>query len=267
MSKVETMVGRLNQDANDQQRSLRKRAGEILWKMYGPQRTNKVAFSVWKQALDTAKAEASLRATEDLMMQLETARMAEEQAKHTLETDGSELQKQLAGKFDDMEAEREARMIELQDSAKSMDDLREQLERANEAEEAARRSGSEDAIKAAKDAKMAASRKMAERMWKMYGPQTTLLVAWQSWTRVCEVARLEAADQKYKEMKSTMGKSIGEKLYKMFGPMSLLLETFAGWVRALEMTSDDELRGELARAKAAQIEAQASGQQDAIIAA
>ena len=55
MSKVDAMMARLNNDADDKQRSLRKKAVEILWKMYGPQKTRQVALSVWKEALDIAR--------------------------------------------------------------------------------------------------------------------------------------------------------------------------------------------------------------------
>lgn len=41
----------------------------------------------------------------------------------------------MAANLNAMEAERESRMAELQDTAKGMDELREQLERAKEAEE------------------------------------------------------------------------------------------------------------------------------------
>merc|ERR1711990_108473 len=110
----------------------------MLWKLYGPQRRLSVGFHIWKEIVVDEKDLKVKKAAEDLLVQLAEARTAEQEARDALTLDKDEVRQELAHQLESFHAERESHKNILESSMKGMDELREQLDAARAAEDAAR---------------------------------------------------------------------------------------------------------------------------------
>ena len=90
----------------------------------------------------------------------------------------------------ELEEERQHRKAEMEKATADLDTLADDLQKAKDAEQAAIKSGSEEAIRTAKEAEQKARARMGEKLWKVYGPQSWTRIAFQAWA---EDYRLENA--------------------------------------------------------------------------
>ena len=112
----------------------------------------------------------------------------------------------------EMEAERQLRKAEAEKAMADLDTLADDLQKAKDAEQAAIKSGSEEAIRAAKEAEQKARARMGEKLWKVYGPQSTLRAAFQAWTEDYKLDKVTVAENKYQEMRRKIGDNVSAKM-------------------------------------------------------
>merc|ERR1712226_1110453 len=114
--------------------------------------------------------------------------------------DQDELKQELAIQMDRAEQDRLARKAEMEAAQADLDVLADDLQKAKDAEQAAIKSGNEEALRAAKEAEQKARARMGEKLWKVYGPQSWTRIAFQAWAEDCRLEKVTASQKKYEEM-------------------------------------------------------------------
>jgi hypothetical protein len=221
-----------------------------------------------------AKAEAEAKANAEAKArserELQEARRATQLANDALKMNGTELQQKLAGRLDAMEAERAAHMAKLQASAKKIDDLQEQLDRAKEAEIAADEKYEEmkrTMGMTMQDMQSEMKQKMGAKMYKMFGPGSLLLETFAAWARSCDMAsnnkdmdelrKQIAASQAAETAAFRSGNEtamaaardaqvkarakMSEKLWKQNGPQNTVRSFFIEWKMLNQMCKHDNV--------------------------
>lgn len=114
--------------------------------------------------------------------------------------------------MNELEAERQVRKAEMEKAEADLDTLADDLQKAKDAEQAAIKSGSEEAIRTAKEAEQKARARMGEKLCKLYGPLSTLRAAFQAWAEDYKLDKVTAAGNKYQEMRRKMGDTLSAKM-------------------------------------------------------